>query len=65
MAAAHPDRAALDFAHRQLSTPLTLDYMLQHQTHVLVLNLLARRHMQRRERLDAKKLQANDIDLDE
>lgn len=60
--AALPDRAALEIAHRQLQTPMTLDYMLNHPAHVLVLQLLARRHMQRRARFDVKKLQANDND---
>ncbi len=62
MAAVDPDRAALEIAHRQLQTDMTLEYMLEHRTHAMVLKCLARRHMQRRSRVDVKKLQANDND---
>lgn len=41
---------------------MTLDDMLKQRSYSLILNLLARRHMQRRERYDVKKLQANDND---
>ena len=57
-----PDRAALEIAHRALQTTMTLDDMLKQRSYSLILNLLARRHMQRRERYDVKKLQANDND---
>lgn len=57
-----PDRMALEIAHRALQTSMPLDEMLKVRAHRLVLNLLARRHMQRRTRLDVKKLQANDND---
>ncbi len=60
MARPTPDRAALEFAHRALRTNLPLDYMLTVPAHLIVLNILARRHMQRRARIDVKKLQAND-----
>lgn len=62
MARIEPDRAALEFAHRVLKTTLPLDYMLTVPAHVVVLHILARRHMQRRARIDLKKLQANDND---
>lgn len=57
-----PDRAALEAAHRALCTTLRLDDMLKVPAHAIVLNILARRHMQRRARIDLKKLQANDND---
>lgn len=60
--AAAPDRAALEIAHRALQTSVPLDDMLKIRAQALILNLLARRHMQRRERFDVKKLQANDND---
>lgn len=62
MARTKPDRAALEIAHRALQSPLTLDQMLKDSSLALVLKLLARRHMQRRKRVDVKKLQANDND---
>ena len=55
-----PDRAALEIAHRALQTTMDLDDMLKQRSFALILNLLARRHVQRRERFDVKKLQAND-----
>lgn len=60
--AATPDRAALEIAHRALQTTMALDDMLKQRPYELILNLLARRHVQRRERFDVKKLQANDND---
>lgn len=57
-----PDRAALEIAHHALQTTIPLDEMLQHRCYELILKLLARRHMQRRARVDVKKLQANDHD---
>lgn len=57
-----PDRLALEIAHRALQTPMPLDEMLKSRPYELILKLLARRHMQRRERVDVKKLQANDHD---
>jgi len=57
-----PDRVALEVAHRILRTTMALDTMLAHPAFRLILENVARRHMQRRERLDAKKLQANDHD---
>ncbi len=60
--AALPDRAALEIAHHALQTVMPLDDMLKQRPYYLILNLLARRHMQRRERFDVKKLQANDHD---
>ncbi len=55
-----PDRAALEIAHRLLSTDMALDDMLKRTAYQLILKNVARRHMQRREAMDVKKLQAND-----
>lgn len=57
-----PDRAALVVAHRRLLNPMPLDEMLKDPTLKIVVETVARRHMQRRERVDVKKLQANDND---
>ena len=55
-----PDRAALEVAHMMLRTTDRLDDMLKHPALKLILEAVARRHMQRRARIDVKKLQAND-----
>lgn len=57
-----PDRAALEVAHRMLRTPMALDEMLKNPSLQIIVEAVARRHMQRRERVDVKKLQANDLD---
>jgi hypothetical protein len=57
-----PDRAALEVAHRALRNRMPLDEMLKDPTLAIIVRVLARRHMQRRERVDVKKLQANDKD---
>jgi hypothetical protein len=57
-----PDRAALEVAHRFLLTDEPLDEMLKNPSLKIVLEVVARRHMQRRARVDVKKLQANDHD---
>lgn len=62
MASAEPDRAALQVAHRLLRSSWSLDDMLKVPSLKVVLYTTARRHMKRRERFDAKKLQANDHD---
>lgn len=62
MVHAEPDRVALEIAHRALRTTVPLDEMLKHRAQELILKCLARRHMQRRARIDVKKLQANDND---
>lgn len=62
MARAEPDRLALEIAHRALATDMLLDDMLKNRAQELILKMLARRHMQRRARVDVKKLQANDND---
>jgi len=59
---ASPDRAALEIAHRALHTDAHLDEMLTHPALKIILEAVARRHMQRRARTDVKKLQANDQD---
>lgn len=55
-----PDRAALEVAHIKLRTDADLDDMLKHPALKLILEAVARRHMQRRACVDLKKLQAND-----
>ena len=55
-----PDRAALEVAHRLLFVSTPLDEMLQQTSLRLILENVARRHMQRRAQRDMKKLQAND-----
>jgi len=57
-----PDRAALEIAHRELGAELSLNAMLGHPTHRIILENRARQHMQRRARIDLKRLQANDKD---
>ncbi len=43
-----------------LRVTMPLDAMLQHPTFQIILRAVARRHMERRARVDLKKLQAND-----
>lgn len=57
-----PDRAALEVAHQRLHVTAPLDEMLQNDSLRIVLEAVARRHMQRRDQVDVKKLQANDRD---
>lgn len=57
-----PDRAALEVAHRLLFVTTPLDDMLKQPSLRLILENVARRHMQRRAQRDMKKLQANDQD---
>lgn len=57
-----PDRAALEIAHIKLRTTAPLDDMLKDPSLRIILEVVARRHMQRRDRVDVKKLQANDND---
>lgn len=57
-----PDRASLEIAQRALHKDARLDEMLEHPPLKIILEALARRHMQRRARIDVKKLQANDHD---
>jgi hypothetical protein len=59
---AQPDRAALEIAHRRLAATMPLEDMLGHPALRIILENRARFHMQRRARLDVKKLQANDMD---
>jgi hypothetical protein len=56
-----PDRASLEIAHRMLRVTAPIDDMLKNPALRVVLRAVARRHMQRRDRIDVKKLQANDI----
>jgi hypothetical protein len=57
-----PDDAALAFAHKKLRTNMSIKDMLAHPSFSKVLLNAARRHMQRRDQFDVKKLQANDND---
>ncbi|MFZ3286218.1 MAG: hypothetical protein WA191_05165 [Telluria sp.] len=57
-----PDRAALEIAHSRLRTTTSLDEMLKIDSLKRVLETVARKHMKRRDRIDVKKLQANDND---
>lgn len=62
MQRATPDRAALEVAHRNLRTAMPLEAALADPTIRIILENRARHHMQRRARVDVKKLQANDND---
>ena len=57
-----PDRVALEVAHSRLHVTVPLDEMLKNASLKIILEAVARRHMQRRARVDVKKLQANDHD---
>lgn len=57
-----PDRAALELAHGKLRVTTPLDEMLNNASLKIILEAVARRQMQRRARVDVKKLQANDKD---
>ena len=57
-----PDPAALEVAHTMLCTRQPLDEMLKNPSLRIILEAVARRHMQRRARVDVKKLQSNDND---
>jgi len=62
MQRAIPDRAALEVAYRILRTTMPLDAALADPSLRIILENRARHHMQRRARVDVKKLQANDND---
>jgi hypothetical protein len=62
MARVTPDRAALEVAHSRLHVTVSVDEMLKHASLRIILEAVARRHMQRRAWVDVKKLQANDHD---
>ncbi|HEY0843781.1 MAG TPA: hypothetical protein VGE12_00330 [Noviherbaspirillum sp.] len=57
-----PDRAALEVAYRLLPCEAPLEAVLEHPALRIILENVARAHMQRRARFDARKLQANDND---
>lgn len=57
-----PDRVALEIAHSNLRVTMPLDFMLEQKAFRLILENVARRHMQRRAQYDQKKAQANDTD---
>jgi hypothetical protein len=57
-----PDRAAIEVAYRLLPHTLPLEAVLEHPALRIILENVARRHMQRRMRPDSKKLQANDLE---
>jgi hypothetical protein len=56
------DRAALEIACRILRSAQPLDDMLKSKALEIILENVARKHMQRLAQRDIKKLQANDID---
>jgi hypothetical protein len=62
MPAPAPDRAALEAANCSMRTGLALERALAHPALRIILENRARQHMQRRARVDVKKLQANDND---
>jgi len=62
MVRVEPDRVSLEVAHRMLRVKDSLDDMLNNPTLRVVLRAVARKHMQRRARVDVKKLQSNDND---
>jgi hypothetical protein len=57
-----PDRAALEMAHYLLRSTQPLDDMLKSTALRIILKNVAARHMQRRARIDVKKLQSNDVE---
>ena len=57
-----PDQIALEIAHKRLCLVESLEVTLKSKSLRICLENVARQHMQRRERLDVKKLQANDHD---
>lgn len=57
-----PDRAALEMARRIVRSKQPLDEMLKSRPLTIILNNVARQHLQRCARRDLKKLQANDND---
>lgn len=57
-----PDPAALEVARIKLRTTAPLDEMLKDPSLKIILDVVARKHMQRRDWVDVKKLQANDND---
>lgn len=57
-----PDRAAIEYVYGHLHMLTPLDEALKNPTLNIVIKAVARRHQIRRDRLDVKKLQANDVD---
>jgi len=55
-----PDRAAIEYVYSVLHMLTPLDEALKHPTLNIVIKAVARRHQIRRDRIDVKKLQAND-----
>jgi len=55
-----PDRAAIEYVYGHLHMLTPLDEVLKNPTLNIVINAVARRHMERRAKVDVKKLQAND-----
>lgn len=58
-----PDALAIDIAYRSMKTKKTMQQVLADPALQKVLYNRARRHMERRERFDPKRLQANDNDF--
>jgi hypothetical protein len=59
---AQPTEHDLKMAHHFLRTSVPLEEMLTNTALAIILKNVAMRHMQRRAKLDVKKLQANDVD---
>lgn len=57
-----PDRAAIEYVYGHLRVRTPLDVALKNPTLNIVIKTVARRHQIRRDRIDVKKLQANDND---
>ena len=62
MGSAEPDALAIDIAYRTMKTHKTMQQVLADPALHKVLYNRARKHMQRRDRFDPKRLQANDND---
>ncbi|GGY67880.1 hypothetical protein GCM10007387_57580 [Pseudoduganella albidiflava] len=62
MQLARPDQLSLEHAHRALRSEMSLEAMLSNPALKVILENRARAFMQRRARVDVKKLQANDND---
>jgi len=57
-----PDRAAIEHVYSHLHMRVSLDEALKNPTLNIVIKAVARRYMERRSKVDVKKLQANDTE---
>ena len=62
MAAIEPDRMSLEIAHKRLALTQPLDEAMKDRKLSICIKNVAKRHMQRRSKFDAKKLQSGDVD---